>query len=240
MSAAVLAQGPSQAARRAGGSVLRAALAACAVGVLASAAPARADIYSWVDEDGGLHFTDVDPKKARVPGLAPAKTKSLSIEVGPEVDGFGGQPPLIITLEGGQERKLYAVDVADYDHHFRGAADHYRLPFAFLKAIAKVESNFNPRAQSHKDAKGMMQLIDPTARLMDVADPFDPEQAIYGGARYLRLLANTFDGDLSLTAAAYNAGPEAVRRAGGIPRYEETMRYVERVIAMYRHYRGKE
>jgi soluble lytic murein transglycosylase-like protein len=196
---------------------------------------ARADIYSWVDADGGIHFTDVDPQK-----LEGAKPKGASIKVGTDVDGFGGQPPLVITMEGGAERRLYAVDVGDYDHHFRGAASHYRLPFAFLKAIAKVESNFNPRAVSNKAAKGMMQLIDGTARLVDVDDPFDPEQAIYGGARYLRVLANTFEGDLVLTAAAYNAGPEAVRRAGGVPNFQETQRYVERVLAMYRHYRGKE
>lgn len=197
-------------------------------------AVAYADIYSWVDEQGGIHFTDVDPKTH---GKGP---KGATITTGADVDGFGGLPPLVITLEGGGSRTLYAVDVDRFDQHFRGAADHYRLPFAFLKAVAKVESNFNPRAISHKSAKGMMQLIDSTARLVDVADPFDPEQAIYGGARYLRLLANQFDGDLVLTAAAYNAGPEAVRRAGGVPRYQETMRYVERVVAIYRHYRGKE
>ncbi len=214
--------------------VLAGALASCL-----APGRAQADIYSWVDEAGTLHFTDVDPKKL---GAAAGVIKGATVKVGSPDEGFGGQPPLVITLEGGAERKLYAVDVGDYDHHFRGAAEHYRLPFAFLKAIAKVESNFNPRAISHKSAKGMMQLIDGTAKLVDVEDPFDPEQAIYGGARYLRLLANTFDGDLTLTAAAYNAGPEAVRRAGGVPRYEETMRYVERVIAVYRHYRerGKE
>jgi soluble lytic murein transglycosylase-like protein len=85
-----------------------------------------------------------------------------------------------------------------------------------------------------------MQLIDPTARRMKVEDPFDPRQNIFGGARYLRLLANQFDGDLVRTTAAYNAGPERVRRAGGIPNIRETRRYVRRVLEMYRHYRLQE
>jgi len=197
-----------------------------------SASPARAEIYSWVDAQGGIHFTDVDPKKAQK-----NPTRGAVVRVGEETDGFGGQPPLIIKLEGGEERKLYAVDIAAYDDFFRGAAAHYKLPMEFLKAIAKVESNFNPRALSPKAAKGMMQLIDGTARFVDVSDPFDPEQAIYGGARYLRHLANQFAGDLTLTAAAYNAGPEAVRKFAGVPPYDETQRYVERVLFVYRHYR---
>lgn len=200
----------------------------CLIAAMAVPGAASADIYSWVDEAGTIHFSDVRKDQARAPGY--------TIVRGDDADGFGGQPPLVIHLSGGEVRTLYPVDVDRYDAIFERAASHYRLPPAFLKAIAKVESNFNPRAVSPKAAKGLMQLIDETAALLEVADPFDPEQAIFGGARYLRILANTFDGDMALTAAAYNAGPEAVKRAGGIPRYQETVRYVERVLTMVRHY----
>ena len=74
----------------------------------------------------------------------------------------------------------------------------------------------------------------------DVDDPFDPKQSIFGGARYLRILANQFGGNMALTAAAYNAGPERVRRIGRVPDIPETQRYVRRVLMMYRHYKRSE
>jgi soluble lytic murein transglycosylase-like protein len=83
----------------------------------------------------------------------------------------------------------------------------------------------------------LMQLIDGTAAQMNVADPFDPRQNIFGGARYLRILANEFGGNMALTAAAYNAGPERVKRIGRVPEIRETQRYVRRVLQMYRHYK---
>lgn len=188
---------------------------------------ARAELYSWVDEDGVLHLTNL--KKGQ-------RGYRVSSQ-GPE--GFGGEVPIVIELEG-RKQVAYPVDVSRFDDLFREAARHYKLPFALIKAVAKVESNFNPKAVSHANAKGMMQLIDSTARRMNVSDPFDPRQSVFGGARYLRMLANTFDGDLVRTAAAYNAGPERVRRAKGVPNIRETQRYVRRVLEMYRHYRLQE
>ncbi len=188
---------------------------------------AAAELYSFVDEEGVVHFTNV---------RADARGPGWRVYQGPEADGFGGEPPLVLEIEG-RERVVYPVDVARYDAILREAAEHYRLPFAFLKAVAKVESNFDPKAVSRAQAKGLMQLIDDTARRMNVDDPFDPRQSVFGGARYLRILANQFDGDLVRTTAAYNAGPERVKRAGGIPAIDETRRYVRRVLALYRHYR---
>ena len=201
-----------------------------AIGVVAGLAlwptPAHADLYSWVDDQGVIHLTNVRPNA----NFKPFQTDDTA--------GFGGETPIEVELPGGKKRVLYKVDVGRFDAIFLRAAKHYKLPFAFLKAVAKVESNFNPRAISHAHAKGLMQLIDSTASAMKVEDPFDPEQNIFGGARYLRLLANQFDGNMALVAAAYNSGPERVRRLGRIPRIRETQRYVRRVLQMYRHYRG--
>jgi len=194
--------------------------------LVSAAESAGADYYSWVDADGVLHLTNI-------PANGGPRFKRYE---GSDVEGFGGQPPIVLTLQGSDERTLYPVDVRRFDAVLRRAAEHYRLPFSFLKAIAKVESNFNPRARSHADAKGLMQLIDGTARLVNVRDPYDAEQSIFGGARYLRILANMFEGDLALTAAAYNAGPERVKRHGGVPPIDETRRYVDRVRTMYRFY----
>lgn len=191
---------------------------------------AASELYSYVDEDGVLHLTNV---------ARDAQGRGWRIYEGPDTDGFGGKPPVVLELDG-RDQVVYAVDVDRYDPLFREAAEHYRLPFALLKAVAKVESNFDPRAVSRANAKGLMQLIDATARQMRVTDPFDPRQSIFGGARYLRLLANAFDGDLVRTTAAYNAGPERVEQAGGVPNIRETRRYVRRVLDMYRHYRLRE
>ncbi|RMF45376.1 MAG: lytic transglycosylase domain-containing protein [Deltaproteobacteria bacterium] len=113
-------------------------------------------------------------------------------------------------------------------------ADLYRLDPALIKAVIKVESDFEAEAVSHKGAMGMMQLIPGTAADLDVVNPLDVVDNIRGGTRYLRQMLDLFDGDLDLALAAYNAGPNAVRRHGGVPPYDETRRYIKKV----RHYLG--
>jgi len=113
----------------------------------------------------------------------------------------------------------------------------YRLEEALVKAVIKAESDYNPRAVSRKGAIGMMQLLPSTARDMSVRDPLNPEENIRGGSRYLRLMLDQFDNNIELALAAYNAGPNAVRKHGGIPPYEETQTYVKRVKRYLQHYR---
>jgi soluble lytic murein transglycosylase-like protein len=125
-----------------------------------------------------------------------------------------------------------------YDEPIRQAAALYQIPEELVRAVIKVESDYDPRALSRANAHGLMQLIPETAERMMVSDIFDPRQNIFGGVRYLRVLANLFNGDLELTVAAYNAGENAVIRHGGIPPYEETQHYVSKVLSFYRHYRA--
>lgn len=106
-------------------------------------------------------------------------------------------------------------------------------PMLALSVIA-VESNFDTRARSHKDARGLMQLIPETAERFAVTDAFDPLQNVRGGLAYLRFLLAYYRGDVVLAAAAYNAGEKAVDRYGGIPPYAETQAYVRKVLALYR------
>lgn len=131
-----------------------------------------------------------------------------------------------------------AVRATRFDDYIREASRLYRIPEALIRAVIKVESNFDPRAVSPANARGLMQMIPATAERMMVSDIFDPRQNILGGTRYLRILANTFNGNLQLTIAAYNAGERAVARYGGIPPYEETQHYVVEVLSYYEAYRG--
>jgi soluble lytic murein transglycosylase-like protein len=113
----------------------------------------------------------------------------------------------------------------------RQASKRYAVPASIVEAVAWQESRFNQRAVSPRGARGVMQLMPGTARGLGVDDPFDPAQAIDGGARLLRSLLDRF-GRTDLALAAYNAGPGAVSRYGGIPPYPETQRYVRNVMAM--------
>jgi soluble lytic murein transglycosylase-like protein len=122
--------------------------------------------------------------------------------------------------------------------HLLEAAALYHLPATYLCAVAQVESRFDPNVVSIDGAAGVMQLMPFTARKMGVTNPFDPRQSVLGGARFLRILANQWKGDLELTTAAYNAGSGAVTKYGGVPPYEETERYVRRVLRLYRAYRA--
>jgi soluble lytic murein transglycosylase-like protein len=125
-----------------------------------------------------------------------------------------------------------------FDDPIREASQLYHLPEALIRAVIKAESNFDPRVVSPANAHGLMQLLPVVAERMLVTDIFDPRQNILGGARYLRVLANTFNGDLQLTLAAYNAGAGAVARHAGIPPYAETQNYVAKVLEYYQSYRG--
>lgn len=135
---------------------------------------------------------------------------------------------------------LYLKDsgsLPEFSEMIRRHSHSYRLEEALVKAVIKAESDYNPRAVSRKGALGMMQLLPSTARDMSVRDPLNPEENIRGGSRYLRLMLDQFDNNVELALAAYNAGPNAVKKHGGIPPYEETQTYVKRVKRYLQHYR---
>jgi soluble lytic murein transglycosylase-like protein len=117
------------------------------------------------------------------------------------------------------------------------SARKYGIDPALLAGLVKAESNFNPNAQSGVGAKGLTQLMDATAHGLGVSNSFDPAQALDGGAKFLSGLLKQFNGDEKLALAAYNAGPGAVRKFGGIPPYQETQRYVPKVLGFVTQFR---
>jgi hypothetical protein len=121
---------------------------------------------------------------------------------------------------------------------FRAAARRTGVEDAWLRAIAHAESGFDATARSPKGAQGVMQLMPAIARAYGVADPFSSAQSIDGGARHIKALMRRYKGDLTLVAAAYNAGEGSVQRFGGVPPYSETQAYVEKVQALYERYRA--
>jgi soluble lytic murein transglycosylase-like protein len=187
-------------------------------------APAHAgaeEMYSYQDEDGVVHFSNAPSdrryRKVNRAGGSPIYRAPAQARARP------------VPASAGTKR------LDRFKEHVKRAAEKYRLPEMLLLAVMAVESNYDPRALSEKGAMGLMQLMPGTAKDMYVTDAWDPLQNIEGGARYLRILANQYGGDPVQVLAAYNAGPEAVRRAGGaVPNIPETREYVRKVVELWK------
>ncbi len=196
---------------------------------------ARADIYYCESPEG-----EVAIQQRRIPGwrcrvearesAVPRRPVPATTASAPRVETPYVPAPMPVPETGDRFTR--------YDAIIEEAARLYQLPPDFIRAVVKVESNFQPDVVSRVGAIGLMQLMPGTARSMGVVNPFDPRQNIFGGTRYLRLLANLFQGDLVLTVAAYNAGEGAVQRYRGVPPYDETRRYVQRVLHHYYNLRN--
>lgn len=128
---------------------------------------------------------------------------------------------------------------AHFDELIAQSARAWHVDGALVKAVVANESAFDPDATSGTGAQGLMQLEPQTARALGVRDPYDPAANIGGGTRYLRGLLDRFHGDVALALAAYNAGPGAVEKYGGLPPYAETRAYVENVLESYRRYQQR-
>lgn len=141
--------------------------------------------------------------------------------------------PLACVDRRGRNLELASPRRADLAVAIYEMAPRFELDPALVLEVVRAESNFDPRARSHKGALGLMQLIPATARRFGVDDPFEPAQNLRGGMAYLRWLLVRFDGDLRLALAGYNAGEDAVERHGGVPPYAETQDYVGRILERY-------
>jgi len=180
----------------------------------ASAAPARARIYTYVDEQGVRHYTDVpDSNRYRLLVLSSQDR----------------------TASGDRYDSMLLAKAGQYDSIIEKAAQSASVEPNLLRAVIVVESGFNSRAVSKRGAVGLMQLMPATASRFGVSNLYDPRENVHAGARYLKFLMDRFGQNVRLALAAYNAGEDAVDRNGGqIPPFSETMAYVPRVLKIYR------
>jgi len=168
-------------------------------------------IYGYIDESGVYHFTNIKP----------ANNKKYKVVV-PD----SPKPSLAFYSK--------TINTEQYDMIIKQHSYNHGVDPSLVKAVMKAESNFNPQAVSPKGAQGLMQLMPDTARNMSVYDPFDPDDNIRGGTKYLKLLDDTFQGNLELILAAYNAGPNRVKEHNmNVPPFEETRNFIKRVKHFY-------
>ena len=168
-----------------------------------------ADIYKYIDENGVECFTDTPIDKSADRIFKEKSNSSANIT------------------------RVKYEDVTEYHSIIHEKASTYDIDPSLIKAVIETESNWNSMAISRKGAMGLMQLMPSTASEMNVHNPFNPEENIEGGTKYLRYLLERFKGDLTLALAAYNAGPNAVEKYGFIPPYTETRQYVSKVLSLY-------
>lgn len=209
--------------RRASVGVLLVGLLCALGGVLESSA--RADVYSYTDRSGVVHFTNVAPRgdpRWRLLFRTNDRAGPLRSGAGHDIRPARDRSPLRYSR---------------YDAHIREAAALYHIPESLIRAVIRVESDYDSQVVSWAGAQGLMQLMPATAARMSVLDVFDPRQNILGGTRYLRILANLFNGDLVLTLAAYNAGEGTVVRSGGMPRNPQIHTYVRNVLRHFYAFR---
>jgi soluble lytic murein transglycosylase-like protein len=192
------------------------------IGLILSLQSVHAEMYKFTDKDGIVHYTNIRPS-----GQNNVKTFSFPCYASDITCNQLDWESIPLN------RRAFADEI-------QAAADVYTVDDSLIRAIIHAESAYQPEALSPRGAQGLMQLMPATQKELQVVDVFDPLSNIEGGTLYLSRLLNEFDQNVELAAAAYNAGPGAVRQYGGIPPYKETQEYVRRVKILYRRYRSAE
>src|ERR1035441_5474347 len=187
-------------------------------------APRRRLMY-WSSKEN--RWKPVPPPNAAAMQAARSAAAEVSQYIGRESNQSANAKIAAANCGGG------AATAGDIDSAIEQAAARHNVDPNLVRAVVKVESNFNPNAVSRKGAMGLMQLMPSTARSLNVVNPFDPQQNVDAGVRHLRRLLDSYGGNVSLSLAAYNAGSGAVARSAGVPHFRETQNYVRRITNLY-------
>jgi len=206
-------------------------LAAVVVGVLRPQG-AEADIYTYTDADGVVHFTNLKPRGGK--GWKKIVVENPDRGTKAAADRGGCARCDVVPARDHAPERFHR-----YDAHIAEASELYRIPEPLIRAVIRVESDYDPRVVSSAGARGLMQLMPAVEQDMRVGNAFEPRDNILGGTRLLRTLANRYDGDLVLTIAAYHAGPGSLARYGNqVPPYTNTRKYLRMVLDRYYEYKA--
>ncbi len=197
--------------------------------ILLAQAPlvANATMYAYIDADGKRHFMEINSNNDHLKALA---TKIKWTPPRKKYNNYSAYSSIKLNSKA-------VISPGNLDMFVNSAAEAHKVDPLLVKAVIKAESNFDPTAVSPKGAQGLMQLMPGTARDMAVVDAFDPQQNIAGGTKYLGQMISTYNGDIILGLAAYNAGPGRVTQTGMTKYIPETQLYVAKVIDNYRQLR---
>lgn len=198
------------------GKTIKKAIVFLMIFICGSSVSFAGDIYKYVDENGVLHFTDTPIAGEKMELFIKDRSSTRSSYIRNDYSSY------------------YSSD--EFNDIIEEAASANEVSSSLIKAMIKVESNFNPNAVSPRGAKGLMQIMPGTMRDLNIDNPFNPYENVMGGSRYIRALLRRFNNELTLALAAYNAGPGMVEKYKNIPPFEETIGYVQKVLHFHRMY----
>ena len=217
---------------------MRSLVLCLALAALCLPQPASAEVYTFIGKDGTVHFTNVQPPRSKrknwkVLAFGPGKAAAVS-----GASSYAGcrksRHDVVAATDRSPDRYVR------YDAYIAEASQIYAIPEALIRAVIKVESDYDPRVVSCAGAKGLMQVMPYEEVSEHIVHVFDPRENILAGTRMLRRKANHWNGNLELTIASYHAGTGAVTRYKGVPPYATTQQYVQWVLKQYDRYRQQE
>lgn len=191
------------------------------------------DIWSYTDEEGVVHYTNIRPKKKGAKKVMSSSSGRTSTKSAKSTSRKSCE-----RCDAVPARDRSKDRYTRYDAYILEAAALYQLPQALIRAVIRAESDYDPRVVSAVGARGLMQLMPSVVKDMGVRNVHDPRENIMGGSRLLRILANRYQGDLVLTIAAYHAGPGSLRKYNDtVPPYKNTRKYLRMVLKHYSHFK---